>query len=131
MSSKSAFSFQLRMGTLTLASTMFCSSSCFLCAQEAVPPPVAAAAPAAVPAYKTLQVRFKDSELKDKKKEKDAAKKADKFDIASIDAFYAGYLVPQLTNVSPEVINRTRKEILDDISEVERTPEMHRALSVI
>ncbi|MEQ1827916.1 MAG: hypothetical protein ABL921_18290, partial [Pirellula sp.] len=75
--------------------------------------------------YKKLDVQYKtDKEVNDKRKEKDKAKstKSDKIDIAPIDDFYTKYLVPRLTNPSPEVINATRVEFITDITSVEASP---------
>jgi len=82
---------------------------------------MAQAAPDA--AFKLKEIKLKDKEISEKAIERNKAKsgKADKVDLAPLELYYRDYLIPLLTQASsPELINRARKEILDDIETIEK-----------
>lgn len=84
-------------------------------------------AQAAPPAYKQREVKLKDSKAQqEKEKEKNKAKnpKAEKPDFGPIEEYYRDYLIPTLTQDNPELINKARKDILDDIESLEKNKEL-------
>ena len=72
--------------------------------------------------FKLKEVKLKDKEISEKAIERNKAKsgKSENTDLAPIDHYYRDYLIPLLTQASPELINRARKEILDDIETIEK-----------
>ena len=81
---------------------------------------------AAPPAFKQREVKLKEKAQSEKEKEKNKARsnKAEKPDFAPIEEYYRDFLLPSLTQDSPEQINRARKDILDDIETIEKNKEL-------
>lgn len=77
------------------------------------------AAPAAPNPYKQKVVTLMGKELIEKGSEKTKAMKPDRSDVEPIKQYYSGYLIPQLTQNSPDVINKARGEALTDIGTIE------------
>jgi hypothetical protein len=53
--------------------------------------------------------------------------KSEKSDLAPIESFYRDFLRPNLTQPSPETINQTRKEFMEDANNVVANPSLVRA----
>jgi hypothetical protein len=83
-------------------------------------------AQAAPPAFKQREVKLKEKAKDEKEKEKNKAKnpKAEKQDFAPIEEYYRDYLIPTLTQDSPELINLARKDILSDMEAMEKNKEL-------
>ncbi|MCY2984631.1 MAG: hypothetical protein NTY15_13485 [Planctomycetota bacterium] len=83
-------------------------------------------AQAAPPAFKQREVKLKDKAKDEKEKEKKKAisNKGEKPDFAPIEEYYRDYLLPTLTQDSPEQINLARKDILSDMEAIERNKEL-------
>ena len=84
-------------------------------------------AQAAPPAFKQREVKLKDAKAQqEKERDKNKAKnpKAEKPDFGPIEEYYRDYLIPTLTQDNPELINRARKDILDDIESLEKNKEL-------
>ena len=80
-----------------------------------------AQAVAAVPPspFKQKPITLKDKELAEKGAEKTKAMKPDRSDVAPIQQYYNGILIPLLTQNSPEYVNRARTDISNDIVTIE------------
>ena len=84
-----------------------------------------AQAPPPSPEYKIRTVKLKDKEATDKAKEKNKARSLkERVDLASIEEYYRDYLIPQLTQPSPESINSARKEFIEDFDAIEKNKEL-------
>ena len=83
-------------------------------------------AQAAPPAFKQREVKLKDKAKDEKEKEKKKAlsNKAEKPDFAPIEEYYRDFLVPALTQDSPELVNLARKDILSDMESMEKNKEL-------
>ena len=83
---------------------------------------------AQVPPFKEKVVKFKleGKEFSDKLLEKNKAKngKTEKLDLAPLEEYYRDFLIPLLTQSSPELINKARREILEDIETIEKNKEL-------
>lgn len=82
--------------------------------------------PPPAPEYKVREAKLKDiREIGEKAKEKNRAKSLkERADLASIEEYYRDYLIPQLTQPSPENINSARKEFIDDFEAIEKNKEL-------
>jgi len=82
--------------------------------------------PPPAPEYKVREAKLKDiREIGEKAKEKNKAKSLkERADLASIEEYYRDYLIPQLTQPSPENINSARKEFIDDFEAIEKNKEL-------
>ena len=81
---------------------------------------IAQAAAAAPPSpFKQKPITLKDKELTEKGIEKTKAIKPDRSDVAPIQQYYNGFLIPLLTQSSPESVNKARMDISNDIVTIE------------
>ena len=91
-----------------------------------------AAAPPPSP-YKQKPITLKDKELTEKGIEKTKAIKASSSDVAPIQQYYNGLLIPQLTHSNPDSVNKARAEISTDIATIETnknlSPKFNAALN--
>ncbi|HUP78151.1 MAG TPA: hypothetical protein VM260_06255, partial [Pirellula sp.] len=78
-----------------------------------------AAASAPPSPFKQKPITLKDKELAEKGTEKTKAMKPDRSDVAPIQQYYNGFLIPLLTQNSPEYVNRARTDISNDIVTIE------------
>ncbi len=83
-------------------------------------------AQAAPPAFKQREVKLKDKAKDEKEKEKKKAlsNKAEKPDFAPIEEYYRDFLIPALTQDSPELVNLARKDIQSDMESMEKNKEL-------
>ncbi len=84
-------------------------------------------AQAAPPAFKQREVKLKDAKVqqeKEKEKKKAIGNKGEKPDFAPIEEYYRDFLIPNLTQDSPELINLARKDIQSDMEAIERNKEL-------
>jgi hypothetical protein len=83
---------------------------------------------AQAPPFKQKEPKFKvdSKEVSEKALEKNKAKspKNEKMDLTPLDEYYRDYLIPLLTQSSPELVNRARREILEDIEAIEKNKEL-------
>ena len=112
--------------SLLVQSSLFSAVALLACPGMFESKTMAQAAPEG--AYKVKEVKLKtDKEISEKAIEKKKAKSGStgKIDLAPLDLYYRDYLIPLLTQASsPELINRARKEILDDIDTIERNKDL-------
>ena len=112
--------------SLLVQSSLFSAVALLACPGMFESKTMAQAAPEG--AYKVKEVKLKtDKEISEKAIEKKKAKSGSsgKMDLAPLDLYYRDYLIPLLTQASsPELINRARKEILDDIDTIERNKDL-------
>lgn len=83
---------------------------------------------AQAPPLKQKEVRLKaDKEITEKASEKNKARsgKSEKMDLAPLDEYYRDFLIPLLTQSSPDLVNRARREILEDIEAIEKNKELN------
>lgn len=83
---------------------------------------------AQAPPFKQKEVKLKaDKEIAEKASEKNKAKsgKTEKMDLAPLDEYYRDFLIPLLTQSSPDLVNRARREILEDIEVIEKNKELN------
>lgn len=108
--------------SLLVQSSLFSAVALLACSGMFESKTMAQAAPDL--AFKMKEVKLKtDKEISENAIERNKAKsgKSEKMDLAPLDLYYRDYLIPLLTQAaSPELINRARKEILDDIDTIER-----------
>lgn len=75
--------------------------------------------------YKVREVKLTVKEAGEKAKEKNKAKNLkERADLAAIEEYYRDYLIPQLTQPSPENINLARREFIDDFEAIEKNKEL-------
>lgn len=88
---------------------------------------------AQAPTFKQKEIKLKaDKEINEKASEKNKAKsgKTDKMDLAPLDEYYRDFLIPLLTQSSPDLVNRARREILEDIEAIEKNKELNPRFNV-
>ena len=81
----------------------------------------------AVPEFKVREAKLKDREPATDiaRKEKNSAKNSkEKADLTPIEGYYRDYLIPLLTQPSPEAINIARREFIEDLDAIEKNKEL-------
>ncbi len=82
---------------------------------------------AQAPAFKEKAIMLKsDKEISEKSREKNKAinGKTEKLDLAPLDEYYRDFLIPLLTQSSPDLVNMARRQILEDLEAVEKNKEL-------
>ena len=81
---------------------------------------------AQAPPYKQMDVKLKPDKVAEKGREKSkaASGKTEKLDLSPLDEYYRDYLIPQLTQSIPDLVNVARREILQDIDTIEKNKEL-------
>ena len=81
---------------------------------------------AQAPPYKQMEVKLKPDKVVEKGREKSkaASGKTEKLDLSPLDEYYRDYLIPQLTQSIPDLVNVARREILQDIDTIEKNKEL-------
>ncbi len=82
---------------------------------------------AQAPSFKQKEVKLKvPKEIAEKASEKNKARsgKTEKLDLTPLDEYYRDFLIPNLTQPSPELVNGARREILEDIEAIEKNKDL-------